>query len=69
MVSPETSKRKDRCNFLKGLGFLSIFLRLLSWAWAFFVERFPVKTVEKKGFMFELGKGMLEWENGRKKPG
>jgi len=28
-----------------------------------------VKTVEKKGFMFEPGKGMLEWENGRKKPG
>jgi DMSO/TMAO reductase YedYZ molybdopterin-dependent catalytic subunit len=35
-------------------------------AWAFFLKRFPVRTVERKDFKFDPVAGLLTWRDGRK---
>ncbi|MBW2608910.1 MAG: molybdopterin-dependent oxidoreductase [Deltaproteobacteria bacterium] len=49
------------------LGILAAFTFLLSCpasVWAFFIDKFPVRTVEKADFRFNPKKGLIEWQGG-----
>jgi DMSO/TMAO reductase YedYZ molybdopterin-dependent catalytic subunit len=48
--------------FFKMLAFLTILLSLPAAAWSFFVNHFPVRTVEKDTFQFDPVTGFIHWK-------
>jgi len=48
--------------FFKAIAFFTILLSLPATAWSFFVNHFPVRTVEKDTFRFNPATGSLHWK-------
>jgi DMSO/TMAO reductase YedYZ molybdopterin-dependent catalytic subunit len=63
-----TSYLKNRRLLLKLATFASVLAALPQVAYGFFLKRFPVRTVENKGFAFDSSKGSYKDWQGREKP-
>lgn len=65
MIWKEAGQSLTRRFFLKTAVLSSCLLSLPASAWAFFISRFPIRTVEEETFGFDPSTGRVQFEGGK----